>query len=173
MSRPMENACINAYLIDMWIQVICDMGETPHLVVNVYNTERQINVPMEYVQDGDIRFNVLPTAVANFNIDKERGIVTFNARFNKKPFDVKLPCEAIVGVVSKESSVGSPMPNVLLFYKTQGEVLEEKDERVQEVPNGQEGPNGPAGPNVYGTSDSVYGPKGEAGKKPNHLKVVK
>lgn len=119
----MRNACINAYMVEMWINMILDMDETPHLVVDVSKTNRQLDVPVPYIVENRITLNVAPRSITNFHVDKELGIISFGARFNAMHRDIYIPCEAIVHVYSRDSGTGSDMPPGLMFYEEPQNVL--------------------------------------------------
>lgn len=113
----MKNACINAYIIEAWVSVICDMQETPHIHVDINASERSLDVPLEYIHDGMIVFNVSPGSVMDYHLDKEQGVLYFKARFAVQSRQIVIPCEAIVQVVSKETSIGAATPDVLMLYR--------------------------------------------------------
>lgn len=157
----MKNACINAYTVEMWVNMICEMGETPFATVDVAETERPIDVPLDFVQNNKIVLNLAPGAVRSFNIDKENGYLTFGARFNKVHQDVSVPCEAIVKINSRDTGVGANLPSELMFFRSEEPTIEVRT--------------------VEGEGDSRPSTKSESSEcaghskpvKRNHLKVVK
>jgi len=164
----MQNACINAYLIDTWIGMICDMGETPYLLVAVDQTNRDIRLPEEFIrEDRAIVLNVDPPAIRDFRIDKEAGIISFNARFRGKPEHVVVPCEAVHQVYSKEGNFATMVSGDLMFYHADEPAVEPAVRAFEEQPD--------SGAPVGGGSDGPRpdAPKpSESGKRP-HLRVVK
>ena len=171
MSEHPENACINAYVVDMWVRMICAMGETPHLIVKVDRTLRELVVPLDRVVDGEITLSVLPASIINYNMDFGRGVLTFGARFNGKPMNIKLPCEAVIATVAKESNVGALMPLSLAFYKepSYSRLEDDSNAPLRGLP-GPEGIHGPEGISISGEQGTPSGPEG---KKGSHLTLVK
>jgi stringent starvation protein B len=76
-------------------------GYTPHLVVSVSSKTR---VPMAYVRDGQITFNVSDTAVHRLTMDNEW--VLFNARFDGTSHEVAVPMASVVGIYARETGYG-------------------------------------------------------------------
>lgn len=90
------------YLIRAIHEWIIDNGFTPHIVVDtqIQGTE----VPMQYVKDGRIVFNLNPTAVQALVMGNER--ITFRARFSGKIMGVHLPIPSILAIYAKENGQG-------------------------------------------------------------------
>lgn len=110
----MKYCCINSYMVEMWINVICDMGGRPHLQVNINKTDRFIDVPSHKLEDGVIRFNVSPNATQNFRIDKESGNIMFDASFSGESYSILIPAESVEYVVSPDVKVEAMMPSDIL-----------------------------------------------------------
>ena len=94
------------YLIRALYDWIVDNNWTPHLVVD--SEIEDVQVPREFVKDGKIILNVLPSAVKNLELGDEW--VTFEARFSGKPFAVSIPVQAVLAVYAKENSLGMTFP---------------------------------------------------------------
>ncbi len=90
------------YLMNALYQWIVDNRCTPYVLVDAFVPG--VEVPQEYVRDGQIVLNIAPQAVMGLVIDK-RGM-RFNARFGGIPMDISAPLRAILGIYAKENGQG-------------------------------------------------------------------
>lgn len=90
------------YLLRAIYEWILDNQLTPHVAVNAHG--EGVQVPQEYVQDGQITLNLAPDAVNGMNMDNEA--LSFNARFRGVPMDIYVPMGAIMGVYARENGQG-------------------------------------------------------------------
>lgn len=81
---------------------IVDNDCTPYLLVDA--TQPGVEVPKQYVKDGQIVLNVSPSAVIDLSIGNEW--VSFNGRFGGTPTDILVPVMAIVGIYARENGQG-------------------------------------------------------------------
>ena len=90
---------IRPYLVRAILDYCRDTGMTPYVVVQV---DDYCNVPMEYVRDGQIVFDVSDEAVNKFVIDDEA--MSFQARFgeNNVICNVYVPVNRISAVTPIE-----------------------------------------------------------------------
>ena len=65
------------YLLKAFFDWIIDNQCTPHLVINAEYPG--VEVPVQFIEDGQIVLNISPSAVTQFNMDLH--CVSFNARF--------------------------------------------------------------------------------------------
>jgi stringent starvation protein B len=79
-----------------------DNGQTPHLVVHADTAG--VDVPRQYVRDGKIVLNVSYGATAALLMRNDA--ITFSARFNGSPFEVRLPIESVLGIYARETGEG-------------------------------------------------------------------
>ncbi|PKF51428.1 ClpXP protease specificity-enhancing factor [Enterovibrio nigricans] len=91
------------YLLRAFHDWLLDNDLTPHLVVDA--TLPNVNVPFEYVQDGQIVLNIAPRAVGNLELGNDE--VRFNARFGGRPMTVTVPLYAVVAVYARENGAGT------------------------------------------------------------------
>jgi stringent starvation protein B len=61
-------------------------------------------VPRQFVQDGQIVLNVLPSAVRDFLMGDSE--ISFSARFGGVPMQVRVPYAALVAIFAKENAMG-------------------------------------------------------------------
>ncbi len=91
------------YLLRAFFDWIVDNELTPHLVVDA--TLAGVQVPQEYVKDGQIVLNISPTACAKLVINNVD--VTFEARFGGVARSIIVPCPAVQAIYSKENGAGT------------------------------------------------------------------
>ncbi len=90
------------YLVRALNEWILDNEMTPYLVVDA--GLQGVQVPREFVTDGQIVLNVCPSAVVGLSIDNEA--VEFSARFGGVPMQVYVPFTAIMAIYAKENGQG-------------------------------------------------------------------
>jgi stringent starvation protein B len=74
---------------------------TPYILVNAYAND--VQVPQNYVKDGQIILNVSPGAVQGLTITNDG--VEFDGRFGGIPSRVSVP-HAVLGIYAKENGQG-------------------------------------------------------------------
>ncbi|MAD75757.1 MAG: ClpXP protease specificity-enhancing factor [Rheinheimera sp.] len=130
------------YLVRAFYEWIVDNDCTPYLVVDA--SYPQVKVPQQFVQNGQIVLNVLPSAVGNMQLGNEA--ITFSARFGGQPFALHIPVKAVLAIYAKENGAGTVF------------TLEEEEEDAELFSEPFEDDNTPEPPKP---------------KKGSHLKVVK
>jgi len=90
------------YLLRSLYEWILDNNCTPYIVVNAY--AESVQVPQEYVKDGQIILNISPIAVHDLLMGNEA--LEFNGRFAGIPTPVYVPIAAIMGIYARENGQG-------------------------------------------------------------------
>ena len=90
------------YLIRAIHEWICDNGLTTHLAVNA--SYPGVEVPQDFVQDGQIVLNIAPRAVTQFVAGNEE--ITFSARLGGMPMTIRVPVNAVVAIFARENGQG-------------------------------------------------------------------
>lgn len=90
------------YLIRAIHEWICDNGLTTHLAVNAIYPG--VEVPQDFVQDGQIVLNIAPRAVTQFVAGNEE--IAFSARFGGVPMSIRVPINAVVAIFARENGQG-------------------------------------------------------------------
>ncbi|MED5387468.1 MAG: ClpXP protease specificity-enhancing factor [Pseudomonadota bacterium] len=90
------------YLIRAIHEWICDNGLTTHLAVNA--AYPGVEVPQDFVQDGQIVLNIAPRAVTQFVAGNEE--ISFSARFGGMPMTIRVPVNAVVAIFARENGQG-------------------------------------------------------------------
>ncbi len=93
------------YLVRALHEWCTDHGFTPYIVVAV---DGRVQVPKEYVRDGQIVLNVSYDATSGLHIDNDS--VTFKARFGGVARDVRVPIEHVVAIYARENGQGMAFP---------------------------------------------------------------
>ena len=90
------------YLIRAIHEWCLDCEYTPHILAGVgYDG---LNVPEEYITDGQIVFNISPSATRDLEIKNEA--VTFLANFGQKVVSIQLPMASIMAIYAYENGDG-------------------------------------------------------------------
>ena len=97
---------IKPYLLRAAYEWALDSGFTPHILVKA--TVYGVVVPDDYIEDGRIVLNIHPDATSNLLIGDES--LEFSARFSGRPFSVKIPLPAILGLYARENGEGISFP---------------------------------------------------------------
>jgi stringent starvation protein B len=63
-----------------------------------------VEVPQEFVKDGQIVLNIAPRAVSDFVINDVA--VEFSTRFNGMPINLYLPTLSVIGIYAQENGKG-------------------------------------------------------------------
>lgn len=90
------------YLLRALYEWILENECTPYIVVNAYADS--VQVPQEYVKDGQIILNISPSAVHALQMDNEA--VEFSGRFAGIPTPVYVPIQAVMGIYARENGQG-------------------------------------------------------------------
>lgn len=91
------------YLLRAFFDWIVDNELTPYIVVDA--TKAMVEVPQEFVKDGQIVLNISPSACVNFALDVDG--LSFQARFGGQPRRISMPCEAIMAIYARENGAGT------------------------------------------------------------------
>ena len=96
-----------SYLIRALYDWILENNCTPYVLVDA---EREgVEVPLQYVKDGQIVLNVSPSAVVGLKINNDD--LSFNARFSGVATDVYVPIHAALGIYARENGQGMLFEN--------------------------------------------------------------
>ncbi|MCI7353649.1 MAG: ClpXP protease specificity-enhancing factor [[Actinobacillus] rossii] len=90
------------YLLRAYYDWLLDNSYTPYLVVDA--TYYGVDVPQEYVKDGQIVLNLAPGAVGNLALGNET--VEFSARFQGIPRNLYIPMGAVIAIYARENGDG-------------------------------------------------------------------
>ncbi len=109
------------YLLRALHDWIVDNELTPHLLVNAEHD--QVEVPTQYVDNGQIILNISPMAIQELTLNNDW--VSFTTRFSGEPFSVFVPIVAVLAIYAKENGKG-------MFF--QGEEYEKENSLSSKLP---------------------------------------
>ncbi|MAV75688.1 MAG: ClpXP protease specificity-enhancing factor [Cellvibrionales bacterium] len=91
-----------SYLVNALYQWIVDNNCTPYVLVDAFAAD--VEVPQDYVKDGQIVLNIAPSAISDLLVNTTS--LTFNARFGGIPMDIYVPMSALLGIYARENGQG-------------------------------------------------------------------
>lgn len=94
------------YLLRAFYDWIVDSECTPHIIVDA--TQPNVDVPLQFVENGKIVLNIAPSSVVAFSLDDDA--LSFNARFSGVATQVYVPFYAIEGIYAHENGAGTMFP---------------------------------------------------------------
>ncbi|MBN9367210.1 MAG: ClpXP protease specificity-enhancing factor [Comamonadaceae bacterium] len=93
------------YLIRALYEWCTDNGFTPYVVVRV---DASVQVPREYVKDGEIVLNVSYDATSALQLGND--YIEFKARFGGQPREIIVPVDHVVAIYARENGQGMAFP---------------------------------------------------------------
>jgi stringent starvation protein B len=90
------------YLVRALNEWILDNNCTPYILVNAHVTG--VEVPQNFVKDGQIVLNISPVAVQGLVMTNDG--LEFNGRFGGIPTRVYVPIAAVMGIYARENGQG-------------------------------------------------------------------
>ncbi len=90
------------YIMRALYEWIVDNDCTPYMLVDALH--EGVEVPRQYVKDGQIVLNISPGAVIDLSISNES--VIFNGRFGGVATDIYVPVSAVIGIYARENGQG-------------------------------------------------------------------
>ncbi len=96
------------YLIRALYEWCTDNGYTPYIAVLV---NERVQVPREYVKDGEIVLNISFDATTGLQLGNE--FIEFKARFAGTARDIAVPVAQVVAIYARENGQGMAFPMVI------------------------------------------------------------
>ncbi|HEY9030599.1 MAG TPA: ClpXP protease specificity-enhancing factor [Kangiella sp.] len=152
------NSPLQPYLLIAYYEWILDNEWTPQILVDTSHPE--VEVPLQFANDGKIVLNIAPTAVANFELNHD--YVSFNARFSGQSLSLYIPTHSIIAIYARENDQGIMFSANMYGDDTYGDA--ESDSSTHSIVPAEAKDHNDEGPD----DEPPKPPKG----KPN-LKVVK
>jgi stringent starvation protein B len=90
------------YLIRALHEWILDNNFTPYILINAFIDG--VEVPQDYVKDGQIVLNISPQAIKTLNISN--AAIEFEGRFGGIPTKVYVPINAVMSIYARENGQG-------------------------------------------------------------------
>ncbi|MCO6524725.1 MAG: ClpXP protease specificity-enhancing factor [Candidatus Schmidhempelia sp.] len=115
------------YLFRAFYDWIIDNQLTPQIVVNT--TVQGVNVPSEYVKDGQIILNIAPHAIGQFIMNNDA--IEFNARFNGIMQAIYIPMAAIEALYARENNEGLGFAPEIYYEQQNAKPIVEQAQTTQ------------------------------------------
>ena len=103
--NALESPSTRPYLIRAMYEWCTDHGFTPFVSVKV---DASVQVPHEFVKDGEIVLNVSLDATSALKLGNE--FIEFKARFGGKPRDIMVPIQRVMAIFARENGQGMAFP---------------------------------------------------------------
>ncbi len=100
-----EPTSTRPYLLRAMHEWCTDNGFTPFIAVRV---DEGVQVPREYVQNGEIVLNVSFDATSALQLGNE--FIEFKARFGGVPRDILVPVDRVMAIYARENGQGMAFP---------------------------------------------------------------
>jgi stringent starvation protein B len=97
----MADVSTKPYLIRAIHEWCSDSGLTPYIAVLA---DAGVNVPQEFVKNGEIVLNISPLATNRLKLGNE--VIEFQARFGGVAREVTVPIDKVIAVYARESGQG-------------------------------------------------------------------
>ena len=103
------------YLIRALYEWCMDNGFTPYLAVVA---DDSVQVPREFVKDGEIVLNVSPDATSGLLLGNE--LIEFKARFGGVAREILVPVSRVIAIYARENGQGMAFPAPVASTDTAG-----------------------------------------------------
>lgn len=121
------------YLMRAFYNWIVDSECTPHVIVDA--TKPNVEVPLQFVENGKIVLNIAPRSVLAFSLDDDA--LSFNARFSGVPTQVYVPLYAIEGIYARENGAGTIFPEEPAYEALENAVHDKQDIKLDNKGKGK------------------------------------
>ncbi len=108
-----ESSSTRPYLIRALYEWCTDNGFTPYVAVKV---DDAVQVPKEYVKDGEIVLNISFDATSSLKLGNE--FIEFNARFAGTAREIMVPVDRVIAIYARENGQGMAFPQRTVGAKT-------------------------------------------------------
>ena len=103
--NAIESASIRPYFIRALYEWCADNALTPYVAVYA---DDSVQVPREFVQNGEIVLNVSGDATSGLKIGNE--FIEFRARFGGVPREIIVPIDRVMAIYARENGQGMAFP---------------------------------------------------------------
>ena len=105
MIDALDTTSTRPYLIRALYEWCTDNGLTPYVAVRV---DESVQVPHEYVKDGEIVLNISFDATSSLKLGNE--FIEFKARFAGVARDIMVPIAQVLAIYARENGQGMSFP---------------------------------------------------------------
>lgn len=113
MIDALNSTSTRPYLIRALYEWCTDNGFTPYVAVQV---DDSVQVPREYVKDGEIVLNISFDATSSLKLGNE--FIEFNARFAGTAREIMVPVDRVIAIYARENGQGMAFPQLPTGSKT-------------------------------------------------------
>ena len=106
MMNALDSTSTRPYLIRALYEWCTDNGFTPYVAVLVDDT---VQVPREYVKDGEIVLNISFDATSSLNLGND--FIEFKARFAGTAREIQVPVSRVIAIYARENGQGMAFPS--------------------------------------------------------------
>ena len=157
MNSTLHSASTRPYLLRALYEWCADNGFTPFIAVAVDAT---VNVPQEFVRDGEIVLNISMDATSGLLIGNDA--IEFKGRFGGVARDIYVPVHRVLAIYARENGQGMAFP---LVHEPEDALADLQSEVTTETQSR------PTGPKLAPLKDAKLTPltvdtEGEAPPKP-------
>lgn len=114
MMNALESSSLRPYLLRALHEWCIDNGFTPYVAVQVDDT---VQVPREYVKNGEIVLNVSYDATSALKLGNE--FIEFKARFGGTAREILVPVGRVVAIYARENGQGMAFPSIAADAETE------------------------------------------------------
>jgi stringent starvation protein B len=100
-----QSSSTRPYLVRALHEWCTDNGFTPYVAVSV---DDSVQVPREYVSNGEIVLNISFDATSNLHLSNE--FIVFKARFGGVAREISVPMGRVIAIYAKENGQGMAFP---------------------------------------------------------------
>ncbi|MFZ4286962.1 ClpXP protease specificity-enhancing factor [Variovorax sp. HJSM1_2] len=118
MMNALESTSTRPYLIRALYEWCTDNGFTPYVAVLV---DDSVQVPREYVKDGEIVLNISFDATSSLKLGNE--FIEFKARFAGTAREILVPVGRVIAVYARENGQGMAFPAPVATSAARGDEL--------------------------------------------------
>ena len=112
MQSALESPSTRPYLLRAMYEWCVDSGFTPYVAVMADET---VQVPHEFVKDGQVVLNIGPDATNGLLIGNE--LIEFRARFAGVVREILVPVDRVMAIYARENGQGMAFPAVTVTDK--------------------------------------------------------
>ncbi|MDO5625144.1 MAG: ClpXP protease specificity-enhancing factor [Pseudomonadota bacterium] len=127
--NALESTSTRPYLIRALYEWCSDNAFTPYIAVLADDT---VQVPREYVQNGEIVLNVSMDATSGLKLGND--YVEFKARFGGKPREIMVPIDRVLAIYARENGQGMAFPVTLPAAADEQSAADTPDDEAADAP---------------------------------------
>lgn len=133
--NALDSSSTRPYLIRALYEWCTDNALTPYIAVLADDT---VQVPREYVQNGEIVLNISFDATSGLKLGNE--FVEFKARFGGVPREIIVPMDRVIAIYARENGQGMAFPVAVPTLAEEGAAASEDEASHADLSAADDGP---------------------------------